>query len=114
MGSYYCVDSMTDDGLLDIADDLPHGSGIDCDWFGYVTKDNVCFTNAYHAMDSNGYYDGYADFTIKLPLVDSCVQWDNFTLHFNGRTSAYLNQKHYLREYLEDTLYYGLSQIFNR
>ena len=100
------------DGLLDIVDALPHGSGIDCDWNGYVTKHYVSFTNAFHCMDENGMYDGYADFTVKLPLVDGCLLWDEFTIEFNGRQSGYLATKYDLREYLLDTIYYELSEYF--
>jgi hypothetical protein len=108
------IDPMTEDCLEDICYFLPHGSGIDCSWYGYVTKGNLCFTNAFHAMDENGYYDGYAQFTVKLPLVDNCVHWDSFTIEFNGRNSAYLNRKYNLRDYIETTIYDGLNEIFNR
>lgn len=85
---------------------LPHGSGINCDWcFDWQQNGKVTASNAYHCMDDNGFYCGYADFTIKLDLAKP----EDFTLHFNGKLAAKLNARHMLREYLEETIHYALS-----
>lgn len=62
-------------GLQDIVDELaaaiedmlPHGSGIDCKW-NIRQVDGLKFEcdNSFHAMDANGYYCGYVDFTVSF------------------------------------------------
>lgn len=92
--------------MLDMIDELPHGSGIDCDWSYEVkpTSKTVHFSNAYHCMDEHGSYDRYADFTLIVSL-----EAFNFKVQFNGNTSQKLNYKYGLREYLEDTLAWALN-----
>lgn len=97
----------------DIIDALPHGSGIDCDWVIDVTKQSIRMSNSYHCMDDNGFYCGYADFTVIIPLSVRANHWqDYFKLQFHGDDSQYLNRKHGLREFLEEQISYALSQIF--
>lgn len=141
------VDNLTEDqetAVMDFMDDLPHGSGIDCDWHCTMKGDYVLFSNSYHCMNENGYYEGYQDFTVKLNKRDfmryiDCVNeaertkhWviahDKYTeqqlkracvmldiiaseviLQFNG--NQYLATKHYLRDYLWDTISYSISSI---
>jgi len=89
-------------------ENLPHGSGIDCDWFcekngaGKV----VCY-NSYHCMDEFGYYDGYADFSVRWVAGKE----KDFRLMFHGVNGQYLDRKYQLREYLEDTFYYNLESV---
>jgi hypothetical protein len=53
--------------LLELAEELPHGSGIDCQWSVYRCANGVVyFHNSYHAMNENGMYDGYYDFKVTL------------------------------------------------
>lgn len=83
---------------------LPHGNGIDCKWdFDYQKNGKVLAKNSYHCMDENGYYDGWADFTVKFDMHKAMTAFD---LQFNGKHSAYLNNKHTLRDCLEDTIYH--------
>lgn len=52
----------------DIVNVLPHGSGFDGDWVIDLEPSNYpnafCFSNSYHAMDGNGFYSGWLNFTI--------------------------------------------------
>ena len=132
-------DEKYDDFLEFFIDMLPHGSGINCDWGGNMPQSGgyVTFSNSYHCMDENGFYDGYQDFFIRflktdfirlseefygvkgyryqpnveiakrnmLALLDF-VQSD-FTLHYSG--GNYLAKKHYLDDYLNDTIAYGFE-----
>lgn len=83
----------------EILDTIPHGSGIDDTWrIEYKRRGRVCLTNSYHCMDSYGFYDGWADFSI----VADVGQPHDFRLVFHGRSAQYLNRKHMLRDYLED------------
>ena len=92
-----------------IFNDLPHGSGINCEWhFKMSTPTRVQATNAYHCMNEGGYYDGYADFTLLFDFKDR----DYFRLMFHGSESQNNAAKYSLREYLEDILWNALNTIF--
>lgn len=87
---------------------LPHGSGINCNWeFDYQRNGKVIARNSYHCMDEDGYYCGYADFTLKFSMHEALT---DFELEFNGKQSRYLNRKFMLRDYLEDIIYHSLPQ----
>lgn len=49
---------------------LPHGSGIDCDWETAESRKNYIFTNFWHFMNENGYYDGYIKITVRIAKKD--------------------------------------------
>lgn len=91
---------------------LPHGSGIDCKWaFEWNDALNtVKCSNSYHCMDENGFYDGYADFSITLYPLKALTA---FRFQFHGKTAQYKNRKYQLRAYLEDTLYHALNENGN-
>ena len=101
------VESLVDDFI----EKLPHGSGINCNWHWLIKGQFVCFTNSYHVMNDVGFYVGYQDFTVKIPIapflaqnfVDMAAQ---FVLQFNG--NQYLAQYYMLRDYLTDTIYFAL------
>lgn len=84
---------------------LPHGSGINYDWYCEKHKDGkiVCF-NRFDVMNEHGFYIGAATFSICWYLASE----KNFRLQFHGRRAQYLNQYYNLREYLEDTIYNAL------
>ena len=55
--------------LEQIAEALPHGSGIDASWTAAwlsTQKPRAAFYNSYHAMDENGMYDGWSDFRVEV------------------------------------------------
>lgn len=121
------------------ADQLPHGSGIDCKWEYYKTGDYVYFSNSYHCMSEHGYYDGYQDFRIRIDktlfsyLCEAIVKMnayqhepsrqrmikrvgvlldiikDDFTLQFTG--SRYKAEKYFLYDYLVDTIAYSFDDM---
>ena len=92
-------------------------------------------------MDENGFYDGYQDFTVRIPKIDfirfvygswfmslSMISdhvtearnmWgdatisiiENFVIQFNN--GHYLADKHMLKEYLDDLFAYALRDYFN-
>lgn len=95
-----CLDCSTDH----IISLLPHGSGIDCKWTYERKIDRLVFYNSFHCMDENGFYDGYADFSVMLPFRDIL----DFKLRFHGKESQYKNQKYMLRGYLEESIYFYL------
>jgi hypothetical protein len=64
------LNRLLDDLFEKIIDVLPHGSGIDATWKldQLGTLPIVLCHNSYHAMDSQGFYCGWIDFTVKLNL----------------------------------------------
>lgn len=87
---------------------LPHGSGINCDWkISAQLNGKILASNAYHCMDENGFYCGFADFTVKTDLAKP----EDFVLQFNGKLAAKLNDRHILRDYLEETIHYALTNV---
>lgn len=84
---------------------LPHGSGIDCKWLIEDKGSNLVARNSFHCMDTNGYYDGYQDFTLIIPKEAI----GNFKLQFNG--NQYKARKYYIREYLEGTVSNSLDSL---
>lgn len=83
-----------------IITDIPHGSGVNGNWSVSVQKNNhtLVFSNSYHGMTEYGFYDGYADFDLLVPIFSP----DEFRVVFHGtgfrRKSWYWD----LRDYLED------------
>lgn len=104
--------------LIAIIDELPHGSGIDSDWCYYETKGYHCLTNSYHCMNKNGYYDGWMDFTVKMPksiFNDADRLSTDFVLQFN-RATSWQREKHAwrIRDYLDQTIHYSLWLVDNK
>jgi len=94
--------------MLILKNVLPHGSGFDCSWDIEQKKNgNVYAISSFHCMNENGYYDGFADFTVIFkkgqPIAD-------FVLQFNGKIAQRKNNKYFLREYLEESIYESLRQ----
>ena len=91
-----------------VTDVLPHGSGINCDWSLEMKRDRLIASNSYHVMNENGYYVGYADFSLAMTLDDAGeLQFDRLTFH--GRDSHYLARYYSLRDYLEEALAMALA-----
>ena len=60
--------------------DNVHGSGINSDWEGGETQDNIRIYNSFNVINENGYYDGFADFTVLIPKkkpMNFKIQWRN-------------------------------------
>lgn len=87
---------------------LPHGSGIDCKWEFEWNNDcnTVKCSNSYHCMNENGFYDGYADFSVTLYPTKALTA---FRFQFHGKTAHYKNKRYQLRDYLIETFYQALN-----
>jgi len=90
----------------DIIENLPHGSGINCDWhIEKNTRGKIVAHNSYQVMSEHGFYIGYADFSIRwMP-----GQEKEFRLMFHSQRAQYLARYYGLREYLDDTFYHSLT-----
>jgi hypothetical protein len=58
-------------------------------------------------VNNNGYYVGWADFSVIIPLDNPL----DFRLHFHGMNSRNLNTRYSLRDYMEETLYYSIEEM---
>ena len=57
------LDYMRKYAIADVQSKIAHGSGIDADWRYEFDGTKLCAYNSYHAMDANGMYAGWIDFT---------------------------------------------------
>ena len=84
---------------------LPSGSGIDGEWAFQWQRNRVLCRNAWHAMDENGFYCGWAHFTVILQY-DQPVE--DFHLTFAGDNfTQSLARKLMLREFLPEIVYHS-------
>lgn len=89
-----------------IAKYFPHGGGFDGKTkFDHEksTENKLVITTEFHAMDENGYYDGwyYITVTVKPSLLFDYT----IDLNFHGD-----KDKHFLRDYIADTFHEILRQ----
>ena len=73
--------------LQEIAEALPHGSGIDCDWSAdwlSTRKPRAAFYNSYHAMNEGGMYDGYGDFRVEV-FVHTTTKYNELSGPLEGK-----------------------------
>ena len=84
-----------------------HGSGIDYEWYAVENKGYIVLTNSYHSMNDCGMYDAVIDFSVTIPKTD--------ILNFDVKclSNRYYWNKYGLKEYLEDTIHYGLTEAIN-
>ena len=86
---------------------LPHGSGIDCNWnFDWFDNGKVRASNSFHCMNDAGMYDGYADFSLVIPVVQPMSA---FRLAFHGATAHRKARRYDLRDCLAETIYHALD-----
>ena len=89
---------------------LPHGSGIDYTWYVHQQKSNPnryqC-SNAYHAMDENGYYNAVYDFTV---YIDYDAKTDKFHIvRFSFHGQKELSDNYGLFDYIQESLSYAIE-----
>lgn len=77
---------------------LPHGSGIDGEWYLEETKDKIYACNSFHVMDDYGYYVTWVDFCVVFPKKNP----KNFKVKI--KNNYYYARKYGLKEYLEDLI----------
>ena len=98
------------DELEDIIEYLPSGSGFDTTWEVEYKGKYLKLISSYHVMNNNGYYVGWADFSVIIPLDNPL----DFRLHFHGERSHYLNKQYLLRDYIEDMLYCYIEEMLEK
>lgn len=89
-----------------------HGSGFDTDWRSLhldsskdLTKSgNLLIFGGYHNMNEHGYYDGWTDITLKIPLMNP----EDFKIVCKGKRKY--NELN--KEYFEEVIHESLSQFF--
>jgi len=85
-----------------ILNELPSGSGFDCEWDHLKTQKNglELFETYFHNMNNDGYYDGFTRLRLKIDLKNL----GDFRLGLTGKPQYHTN-----RDYFEDTIYYSLT-----
>ena len=94
------------DEQINFSKDMPHGSGIDDVWI--IEKKHGYFKccNNYHCMNSDGYYNGWADFSVIIPFNNP----ENFRVHFHGQRSNHLNTRYGLRDAIESRVMHWIAE----
>jgi len=88
-----------EDTIEEMVKELPHGSGLDGEWsFDYEksTSNKLVLHMSYHAMNENGYYDGWIDFTVT---VMGSLMFGH-EMKITGNFGKYQD----IRDYLYDTI----------
>ena len=99
--------------LDDLEELLPHGSGIDYAYELDITDKYLIIKNGWHFMNDAGFYMTGFPFTIRIPIVNNTIDWENFKLSFQVVTSAYYYiNGHGIRDYLNELYYYKFSCIY--
>ena len=80
------------------------GSGFQFEKLDFKLSGRIDFICSYHVMNENGYYDGYCYFRV-IPLENDT----NYKIKFIGKDSQYLKNKYYLKDFIDDTIYYLIS-----
>ncbi|MGQ4895183.1 MAG: hypothetical protein ACP6IQ_11230 [Candidatus Njordarchaeia archaeon] len=93
---------------------LPHGSGIDYPWEIEDKGKYWKLTNSFHVMNEYGFYVGIADFSVIIDKKTKNDKYTYFRIHFHGKHSHYLANRYGLRDYLEDTIGYWISETFDK
>jgi len=100
---------MTHD-LERIKEGLPHGSGINYDWYIENRGQYYGMYNSYDVMNEWGYEIGAASFQLIVPKNDPM----EFRLHFVGRRSGYLANYYGLRCPLEDLFAESIREMVDK
>lgn len=82
---------------------LPHGSGIDSSWIIALTRSDVLFfSNSFHAMNEQGGYEGWIDFTVK---VSPSLQFGA-----NIKITGTFGKRQEIKEYLYDMIDIAINE----
>ena len=90
-----------------LQENLPHGSGIDCDWKVQILKNGTikCFNS--FTCYSDGMIDGYQDFYVVIKLGGDNIN-NTIGIYLEKicfTNSRYLAEKYDLKPYLEDLFF---------
>lgn len=94
------------DKIEEIIKKLPHGSGIDGETklnFEKSNSNKLVIDSEFHVMDTNGYYDGWINFSLVLT-----PDWNGIDISIKGNFGKY----QYLKEYLIETFGYALESTY--
>lgn len=90
-----------------LQENLPHGSGIDCDWKIEILKNGtVKAHNSFTCYNESGMIDGYQDFYLIIKLGGDHHNRIGLYIEnvcFSGK--RYLAEKYMLRDYFESLFF---------
>lgn len=88
---------------------LPSGSGLDYKWHvdkGGTTYNKLVLKSAYHAMNQNGMYDRWIEFTVTIT-----ASWEtDYDLSVRGNFGEYQDIKDYLMDIIGMEVSSGLER----
>lgn len=87
---------------------LPHGSGLDGEYKLSVQKEKIVITMQYHAMDENGFYDGWIDFTMTIKPSF----FYGYNLKITGNFGKYRVIKDYLYEVYDELFTKDIKALY--
>lgn len=94
---------------------LPSGSGINSRWTFEIDKHGTMRArNTIDYLNERGFYDGFNDFTVRIPLSDDGYNRDNMRIIVHGwdhKTVKYWKDIDY-QSYVEETIFDSLPSIF--
>lgn len=95
------IPNIAEVSLLDVAEALPHGSGLDSDWHITLRRDGgLTLRTEWHAMNQHGYYTGYYPVMV---VVDSTLAVTD--VRVNSRATNDVG------DYLAETVQYCLDEL---
>ncbi len=81
--------------------DTLSGSGFNASWDYSETITGIFISSKFHIMNDNGYYVGWAHFSVLFRWNEPA---NEFRLRFHGPNSQYLARRHGLREHIENSI----------
>jgi len=94
------------DQAIKIINQLPHGSGIDSDWYISFNPDAMTCENSFHILNENGFYDGWVDFKVSIFWIKGKYDIESLEIDFFQHDDVSM-----LSDYLSDTIYHCLEEI---
>ena len=97
------MDTHRDNAIEAVRCLLPHGSGLDNEWYIDFDKshgERIVLLSSYHAMDDNGMYDRWINFNVVITA--SLMFGINISIH--GDFGKYQGIRDYLAEIIHDAI----------
>lgn len=105
---------LSDNLIQQLLDNLPTGGPFDCCWNIKRNYKYVLCSNSIHCMNEYGFYDGFVEFTVKMPITKEHVYGRNdFILVAHGWKS-YTTKKYWpiYLDYIEQVLLNNLQVVY--
>ena len=98
------------DKLVEYQEFLPHGSGFDSDpeiYLMHGNSDRIIIRGSYHVMNENGFYAGWAEYTVTVKPSWNGINIDVHVDYENDDEELRIDD---LEDYISDSFYHSLYQ----